>query len=87
MPLAFDSDQLEDSSTHCESQACLASFAPKGLGKRCQLCLPRRRNLGGHPRTEFEFAVHGNEISGYTVEIFLQRNGNLSERELRPDQW
>lgn len=37
--------------------------------------------------SEFEFAVHGNQISGYTVELFLQPNGNLRERELRSDQW
>ena len=37
--------------------------------------------------SEFEFKVEGDQITGYTVELFLQRNGNLRERELRPDQW
>lgn len=37
--------------------------------------------------SEFDFSVHGDQISGYTVELFLQANGNLRERALRPDQW
>lgn len=33
------------------------------------------------------FAVQGEQVSGYTIELFLQPNGNLREREIRPDQW
>jgi hypothetical protein len=33
------------------------------------------------------FRIEGERISGYTVELFLQPNGNLKERRIRPDQW
>jgi hypothetical protein len=35
----------------------------------------------------FDFALDGRQIRGYTVELFLQPDGNLRERRIRPDQW
>jgi len=35
----------------------------------------------------FEFARIDGRVTGYSVELFLQPNGNLREKELRADQW
>ena len=35
----------------------------------------------------FDFRMDGQQIRGYVVELFLQPDGNLRERRIRPDQW
>ncbi len=35
----------------------------------------------------FDFSESFGRVSGYAVELFLQPNGNLREREIRPDEW
>lgn len=35
----------------------------------------------------FDFVREGRQVRGYTVELFLQPDGNLRERRIRPDQW
>lgn len=35
----------------------------------------------------FPFTEDGNQISGYTVELFLQENGNLNTSRITPEQW
>ena len=34
--------------------------------------------------SRLDFQLIGNQYSGYTVELFLQRNGNLSTQEISP---
>jgi len=35
----------------------------------------------------FTFSIDGDEISGYTVELYPQKNGNLGTKAIRPDQF
>lgn len=35
----------------------------------------------------FRFMDEGYQYSGYTLELFLQRHGNLSTNRITPDQW
>ena len=37
--------------------------------------------------SRFDFVREGDQVSGYTVELFMQADGNLSTSRIRPDQW
>ena len=54
---------------------------------RSKNCLFGINTLYSKADKVFEFKKSGNRISGYSVELILQIEGNLSTSKISPDEW
>ena len=50
-------------------------------------CLFGRETIYSKAEEDFSFYVRGNQVSGYTVELILQRGGNLRTAQIRPEDF
>jgi peptidoglycan hydrolase-like protein with peptidoglycan-binding domain len=50
-------------------------------------CLFGRDTVYSKAEKEFTFRIQGNQVSGYTVELILQRGGNLRTSQIRPEDF
>lgn len=56
----------------------------KWFGEKCLFGLETLYNKADQ---NFEFKQIGNQISGYSVELIIQRDGNLSTQKISADDW